>query len=392
MVLLLSLCLLAPCPGALAIELEVTGLDGRAVRGRLIQLAPEIILDTATGETALTWPEVLALRPLDLEAFASSAVAGGPLRFELADGSSFSGRIDSASEQSFTVRLQTDQTCRLDLSLLRTVCSTSASSAARAKLLANAPGERRSEDVAVVEREASVIVLRGAVRNIGLRQVRFAWKERELSLPWERLAGLSFARPLPRSSSCTVCLHGDEVFSGRVIAGDQATITLQSGVFDHLVLPWSRVDRIECRSPRLTYLSDLAPLRYEFTPFFQKHWEYACDRTLTARPIRLAGRLYAKGVTMHSRASLAYELGGEYRQFAALVGIVDEMADRGDVTVAVLGDGRVLWQAANIRGGQEPQEVLVDVTGVREFSLHVDFGDGLDLSDHVCWALARLIR
>lgn len=387
-----SLGALLACPHAQAIDLEVTGLDGKTIRGRLVQLVPEIVLASPADETVLSWSEVLAVRPLGLDASAPATLRDSPLRFELADGSVFGGRIESAVDGGFVVRFESGQTCRLEPSLLRTIWSGPASTAAETKLSDAAADASRSEDVVVIERDRRVIVLRGAVRRVGPEHVLFAWKGRELPLPWERIAGLSFARPTPRRSSCTVRLRGGQVFGGRVVAGDETTVTLQSSVFDRLELPWSDIERIECRSERLTFLSDLVPLRYDFTPFFQKRWDYACDKTLTGRPIRLAGRRYPKGVTMHSRSSLAYALGRQYRQFVAVAGIVDEMADRGDATLAVVGDGRVLWEARNVRGGEEPREVLVDVTGVRELSLHVDFGEGLDLSDHACWALARLIR
>ena len=142
----------------------------------------------------------------------------------------------------------------------------------------------------------------------------------------------------------------------------------------------------------MTYMSDLTPKSYEFTPFVSKHWNYARDKTLTGREIRLGGRLHRKGVAMHSRSALAYEIKGGYRQFAAVVGIADETALRGRATLAILGDGRILWRAEDVRGGAEPLKVLADVTGVRELSLHVDFGQELDLADHVCWGAARLIK
>jgi len=394
--LCLLICALSVCPRVLGLELEVTGLDGKTICGRLVQVMPEIILTTADGEAVLSWSEILAARPLPADVAADPHVGRppehAPLRFELADGSVLDGRIDVATDRSFTVVLPSGESGRLEPTLLRTVRSTMASYRARVKLAEVTAEEDRSEDVAIVERGPKVVVLRGAVRRIDSDRVVFAWKERELQLPWERLAGLSFARPLPRRSVCTVRMRGGNVFTGRVAAGDETSLTLRSEVFDDLVLSWPRIERIECRSRRLTYLSDLVPERYGFTPFFEKQWDYAYDRTLTGRPIRLAGLRYDRGVTMHSRSSLAYTLRGQYRQFAAVVGIVDEMEGRGDVTLAILGDGRILWEATNVRGGEEPRAVLVDVTGVRELSLHVDFGEALDLSDQVCWALARLIR
>lgn len=392
MTLCLALALPLLCVPARAVELEITRLDGSLVRGRLIQVMPEIVLAGAAEEYASTWSEILALEPLAMAQPESAPEPAGPLRFELADGSTFTGSLASAVQGGFLVRFQGTQTCRLNSTVLRSIQATAASGVALTRLHELATESDRPEDVAIVERDSRVAVLRGAVREIDEQRVLFAWKDRQLPLPWERLAGLTFANPLPRSAACTVRLSDGDVFAGRVTAGDESGITLQSAVFDGLELPWSQIERIECRSQRVTYLSDLTPASYEFTPFFQKQWDYAVDCTLTRRPIQLAGQTHAKGVSMHSRSTLTYTLDGRCRQFAALAGIADEMADRGDVTLAILGDGRPLWEARNVRGGQEPRKVLVDITGVRELSLHVDFGEGLDLFDHVCWAEARLIR
>ena len=43
-----------------------------------------------------------------------------------------------------------------------------------------------------------------------------------------------------------------------------------------------------------------------------------------------------------------------------------------------------------MRGG--PLPVRVDVTGAKELTLAVEFGQGGDVEDHVNWADARLIR
>jgi hypothetical protein len=377
---------------ALAVELEVTGLDGRVTRGRLVQLVPEIIVAAPDEEVAFAWTDILAVRPLGAVTTAPAAASDEPLRFELVDGSRFRGRIDHAADSGFVVRFRSDQTCRLEPGALRSIASSSASREALDMLGELSAVADRSEDLAVIQRGAQVLALSGAIRRVDAERVIFLWKDRELPLPWERIAGLGFARSTPRRSTCSVRLPGGEEFGGRVVGGSEAGVVLQSAVFDHLRLPWSDVDRVDCRSERVAFLSDLVPAEYEFTPFFEKQWEYARDRTLMGRPIRVGGREYEKGLTMHSRSSLTYELDGRFRQFAAVVGIADEMDGRGDVTLAVVGDGRVLWDARNVVGGGEPREVLVDVTGVRALSLHVGFGEGLDLSDHACWAMARLIR
>lgn len=382
-----------------ALEVEVTGLDGRSQTGRLVRVMPEFVLESPTGEIALAWSDILSIKPKPDGAGTMETVLDGAalpetgdLQFQLSDGSLLYGRIVEARERDFTIRFHGDRATRLEISWIDTIAVRAAGAAGREKLNEAALATDRSEDIAVVERGAKVVELRGEVRRVDAENVMFLWNERELSLPWQRLAGVVFAHPQAREGTQSVVLANGEVFKGRVIAGDERRIVLKSSTFDQLELSWAIVDRIECRSGRLTYLSDLTPVRYDFTPFLIKKWPYARDATLLGREIRLAGRLHQKGVTMHSRAALTYNLGGQYRQFAVTVGISDEMRDRGDVTLAVLGDGRVLWEASNVRGGQPPLEVLIEVTGIRELSLHVDFGEDLDLSDHVCWGSARLVR
>ena len=389
---LLVVALLGAVPAS-AVDVEVTRLDGHTVRGRMVAVTSRVVLETAQGRAEVAWPNVLSVRRLDPRKPTSAPVAAEePLRLELADGSLFSGRITNASAEELVVRLWGSRTCRLAADAVRAIVSTTASEAVRREITAAQQSSEDSQDVAIVVRGEDVVVLRGTVKRIDAQRVLFMWSGREVALPWERVGGLVFARPTPRGASCIITLLGGDVFAGRVAAGDDKSLTLQSGVFDNLVLPWSRVERIDCRSERLVFLSDLEPRHYEFHPFFDKHWDFARDKTLTGKPIRLGGRGYDKGITMHSRSGLAYRLDGAFRQFAAEAGIVDEMDGRGCVALRVIGDGEVLWEAAGVRGGEQPRQVLVDIGGIEELVLIVDYDQDLDLSDHACWAFARLIR
>ena len=379
-------------PAVHALDVEVTGLDGTVQTGRLVRVMPEFVLESAAGEIALAWSDILSIKSESANDGAEQAATAGDLQFQLSDGSLLNAAVIETRERDFTIRFYGDRSARLDLSLIAGIAVRAAGAAGRQKLDEAAAAADRSEDVAVVERGAKILELRGEVRRVGTDGVQFFWNGRELTLPWQRLAGVVFAHPSPRESTQSVVLGNGEIYKGRVVAGDDRRIVLKSSIFDQLELAWTDVARIECRSGRLVYLSDLNPLHYDFTPFLEKQWPYARDATLTGREIRLAGKLHRKGITMHSRAALVYEISGQFRQFAATVGISDEMQERGDVALAVLGDGRVLWEASDVRGGRPPRDVLIDVTGVRELSLHVDFGADLDLSDHVCWGSARLVK
>lgn len=388
---------------AQAPTLTVTGLDGRSSSGELLQLVPEIVVRSDAGPVSFAWSEVLSVEVGGDGAQSRPAASTAPLWFELADGSSFAGEVSAADEAGFLVRWG-ERTCRLDTSMIRLIRAMSPSPAAESRfreVLREArqrSGESAADrsvaldDVAVVARDEDVLVLRGRVQQIEPDVVRFEWNKRTVRLPWARVAGLLFARPSPRSASCVVRLHSGEAFAGRVVSGAVDGLMLRSGILDDVPLSWAVIARVDCRSERLVFLSEMTPARYEFEPLFDKRWEYAVDRTLSGRRIRLGGQAYTRGVTLHSGARLTYRLDGQYAQFAALAGIADEMEQRGCAVLRVVGDGEVLWEASGVRGGQPPRDVVVPVAGVDELTLMVDYGDELDLSDHVVWAQARVIR
>jgi hypothetical protein len=377
---------------ARAIDLELVRIDGRAFQGRLSALAPNVVLDTASESVSLAWSDVLGLRPLNLAVPAQPERPPAPVRLELADGSSFYCDVTAATQRDFSVRLPGGQTCTVEFAAVRAIHGSAATDASRRALAEAAADAQAATDVAIVAKGQEVVVLRGSMRGVTAEHVLFAWNAREVPIPWARLAGVILARPTPRGASALVTLHTGEVFAGRVAGGDENEIELQSAVFRDLKLGWDQIARIDCRSERVRFVSDLKPLRYEFEPMFDRKWPYAFDATPQGRPITLGGRPFGKGVVMHSRAQLWFRLDREYQQFAALAGVLDEVGARGAVTLRVLGDGRLLWEQRGVRGGQTPREVLVRVAGVEELVLQVDFDEDLDLGDHAAWAFARLIK
>ena len=116
------------------------------------------------------------------------------------------------------------------------------------------------------------------------------------------------------------------------------------------------------------------------------------DRSVTNQPLRLGGQTYRKGLGVHARSSAAWPIDGQYERFCATIGIDDAARPHGQVVFEVVGDGRVLFKSGPVTGRDQPQPLCVDVTGVKELTLRVDYGDQLDLGDQANWAAARLIR
>ena len=161
-------------------------------------------------------------------------------------------------------------------------------------------------------------------------------------------------------------------------------------------IPLDEVAALYVYQGRAVYLSDLKPLRYEYTSFLPTALPggYVADGSFGGRDLRLGGNTHDKGLGMHSAGRLTYDLSGDYRRFEALVGLDDRDGRRGSVRVRVLVDGKPKDAGADreLTGGSEPLPLRVDVTGAKELTLVVEFGRAGDVEDHVNWADARLVR
>jgi hypothetical protein len=145
------------------------------------------------------------------------------------------------------------------------------------------------------------------------------------------------------------------------------------------------------------YLSDLKPDKFEFTSFLGDDgpvWPLVADGSVDNRDLRLGGSTYDKGLGLHSRSRVTYNLAGAYRRFESLVGIDDEAGRVGGARVRILTDGKPLdlGPGTELTPGTGPLVVGVSVAGVKELTLEVDFGKRGDVQGRVNWCDARLVK
>ncbi|MBC8108050.1 MAG: NPCBM/NEW2 domain-containing protein [Anaerolineae bacterium] len=143
-----------------------------------------------------------------------------------------------------------------------------------------------------------------------------------------------------------------------------------------------------------TYVSDLTPtLANNGWGPYQKdksNGEAGANDGLT---ITLNGVTYTKGLGVHAASELRYNLGGNYNQFLASIGVDDEVGAGGAVVFQVWDNlGNKLYDSGTMGGATATKSVTIDVTGKQELRLIVtDGGNGAD-SDHADWANARLLK
>ncbi|MEK7710679.1 MAG: NPCBM/NEW2 domain-containing protein [Planctomycetota bacterium] len=153
-----------------------------------------------------------------------------------------------------------------------------------------------------------------------------------------------------------------------------------------------RASRLDFLGGRWEWLSDQSPASYEHTPMLALDWEYRPDRNVMGGPLTVAGEAFERGIGVHSRSSLIFEIKGAYREFVTSFGMDDDSGPVADVTVVILVDGQKRFEKAHIRPGMLHGPVRLDVAKAGRLELIVDFGDNGDLQDRFDWIETGLIR
>jgi hypothetical protein len=154
------------------------------------------------------------------------------------------------------------------------------------------------------------------------------------------------------------------------------------------------------------YLSDLDPTKVDqkFPPgleFEVDQYGWRRDAAVVeGGQLRLGGRTYDKGLGVHSYCALTYQLGGGYREFRAVIGLDDVTKYKGypgtgSVKFRVLLDGKPCKEfpdGKKKKKAEAPEEIAVDVGGVKELTIVVDYGDFLHILGRADWADAYLVK
>ena len=268
-----------------------------------------------------------------------------------------------------------------------------------------ADGERFRRRLLAQRRRRDTVLLRngdvleGVLSRFDEKQLTIEVGRKKVPVALARVAVAALSSDLatrlkPRGSHARLVLNdGTRLLLEDAACADGATLTGRTA-FNALVrVPLAQVASLEQRQGQAIYLSDLKPLRYEFTPYLGVSWPLVTDGSVAGRDLRVGGGVHDKGLGMHSASRVTYSLPPGCRRFESLVGLDDRGGRRGSVRLRVLVDGkeRDLGLKGELTWGTGPVRLRLDVAGARELTLVVDFGAGGDVGDHVNWAEARLV-
>lgn len=388
---------------------RVVAIDGKRVEGTLLGLDVEGGLHLATGEGEKTRPleELRAIdnddaRPVDMPT--TGLVV-------LRSGRSLRANVRGVANEDGKLGL------RLELPPARGLCTVPLSTitALRFTDQARADGEGFDEALRDGSRRDLLFAYRRGDPAQGLVRltvvldrfeqrgddlfvaVEFDGKKQPpqpLSKVYAVVLGQGAAPDAQPGVRATVHIAAGPTFTGRLSSieptRDRCVLRLDEGC--DLDLPWRAVARIDLRSDRLVYLSDLDPVAVEQIPALTRKWPWLRDAAPLGRGIQLRGETFERGLVLIPHTKLTFDIGGRFDRFQATVGIDDRAGDMGDAVVRVIGDGRVLFEAKGVRPRTLPYPVEVSVKDVHKLVLEADFGERLDFGDHCAFADARVVR
>lgn len=364
-------------------------VDGAAFGGSLSGIDSDWRITIGSGESQRVIPAG------DLVFWGRCAeIDRGPL-LVLADGGLLAAEVLEADKEKLVADSDLFGLVTVPLELLAAVVFDLPADRRARDLLLNRVSDPGGDSDTVILHNGDEIA--GRLEAIGEENIRLEAIVGPLDIEIHRITALVFdpslMRPVQRQGLHAIVGFDDGsrlIADNLVVDEDSLRIEVAGG------LQWKGIAEnlvwIQPLGGKATYLSDLKPADYRHLPFLNLSWPHKADRNATGGMLRSGGRLYLKGLGMHSTARLTYLLDGAYQRFQAQAAIDDSTAGCGSVRFRVFVDGSPKYASTTVRGGDPPVPVSVDLTGAKRLDLVVDYADRADELDHANWLDARVVR
>ena len=364
-------------------------LDGRETAGRITEINKDGRVRLA-GRTE-TIP-LNALRQIQTGHSAASSNATS-VKLRLAADGVILAKSVTIKDEKFLIRWRSGPDLTLPLEGVRSVLFDAKPGSLFQKTSASPSTDF---DQLIVRLRGKLRIVRGLIESMDAKQAVVSSENRKFTVARNQIHGVVFAhvkKPFDRRGLCHVHLADGAVLPGRnpQLAAKSGKLQLRLISGGVLSVAWNSVTRITIKSERLQYLSELKPVEVVEQSIVALPHKWKKDRSVSGRPLSLAGTRYQKGIGVHARSQLTFAADGKYETLAAVIGLDDSAGRKGDCNFVVLGDGRELFRK-RIRGRDKPLAIRVDVRGVRRLTLLVEPGKNLDIADHANWCDARLVR
>lgn len=170
------------------------------------------------------------------------------------------------------------------------------------------------------------------------------------------------------------------------VAKDGDHFTLTTSLAIKLDYTASSLARLDYNRGKLVFLSDMKPIKEQHSTTEGYPFHYRLDLNLDGKPLQMGGRPYPKGLAIHARTDLEYDLAGEFRELKMDIGFDYQVGGSdGPVVLVVEGDGKELksWTLDRAADREPRRDETVNVKDVQRLKLVVKSGSLLDLGKHL---------
>lgn len=398
------LVLISTMASSASAQIELRQVDGAIKTGRLNSIADDGTVAFEVGKTAteikVPLAQIVSLRfgnpPVSRHSSDSSL-----LRFEMAGGDVVFGTVidgdfDTVRVESLLGRI----TLPLD-SLERVVYLANTKGLdTRAKVVGD-----DAQDVLLVRSKSGVDSVHGSVAKFVRNGVMFEWGDGEESLfafKKNRVASVSLAESEPAEAiegvHAVVFFRDGSRLTGRLSKSAGSAMRFKHVAGSSLELSVIAVAEINVRNGGFVHLSDLKASKVVEVPYLQGGLTYGLnlDQGIRGGPLSIGARGFPRGISVHSKCSVTYDLNGNYDSFSTAIGIDGAVANKrvvASVKFTVLVDGKIKAGPKVCRAGTEPLWLNdIELKGAKKMTLVADFADNYHFNGWAVWGSPYLVK
>jgi hypothetical protein len=259
-------------------------------------------------------------------------------------------------------------------------------------------GKKRNQDLVIINLKGTLNGLEGTISGSDTGRIVFEVERQRVREKHEldpaKVQGMILLNSLGPQAPSSVCqvhdVNQNLLVASRVTA-DAKSFTIHTVSGAKFEYPTAAISRLDYRSDKLVYLSDLKPIEVVERTKQGRKDIWRADKNLENSALQLEGQVYPKGLCLHSHTELAYALDGKYKEFKTILGMDDMVGGDGHPVVKIEGDGKELF-SGTVSRKERRRELTLDVKGIKQLRIIVMSSGLFDFGDHVDFADAKVCK
>jgi hypothetical protein len=376
-----------------AADITLTTLDGKKSTGEVASIdAKELVFKTSSGNET---HELTKIAEVEFGGVKDPPTGTKWIEVELIDGSQFRcADFKIKQKTAILTLLGTNQVVEVPATLLlymvRDLSDPKLNQKFRGML-----SKRGKRDVWILlQKNESLDSLEGTFGDGDEKgdfiSFEIALTGKKNQVPFTGVYGMIFNQPPGVKVGQTVCkvldAHKNSLFAQSLTITAKKTFLVETVTGVKVEYPSiAAISKLDFSAGALRYLSNMVPVKVEESSTEGTPEPYRRDRNLDNEEIKIAGVRYAKGLALHSKTMLTYDLRGEYKLFQAVAGVDDCVEGESKATLTIEADFKPIFTQV-IKKGDKPVTLNLAVLNVKQLRITVesdflDLGNQIDLAD-----------